>query len=564
MKRPKRWDVPFGEEMTADEVERLLRLDIFSEMDRMRFPKSCSLEDILRNDARVVHFETGDIIVREGDYGSSAFLILHGSTRVAIDALPRATLGRSPIGKKGIFQTLLQGLFPSAYAEVRTYGQTGLDRSLGQRVDGNETRVFLQDVPGVVDRYHTVRLGPGEIFGELAAMSRTPRTATVFADESTALLEIRWQGLRDIMKRNPGLKARINALYRANSLETHLSETPILKRLPEDTIHQIADATVFETHGNFEWHTQFERTKREEASQRIHAEPLICEEGHSIDGLVLVRSGFARISRRYGDGHRTRAYLAKGHLFGLEEIVFNWKYGRQRPWHNSLRTVGYVDILRIPVCEIERQVLTSLPESVINQLVSMADAVLAEPSRAEDEELETGLLEFVLDQRVLNGTQTMLIDTNRCTRCDDCVRACAATHDNNPRFTREGPRYDNYMVAHACMHCADPVCMIGCPSGAIGREIMTGTMLINDLTCIGCGICARSCPYENIKMVETRSPDGQFIRGEDTFQPIVKATKCDLCSGHWGGPACQRACPHDALVRIDLNDESHLLRWMKC
>ncbi|MEM8679124.1 MAG: 4Fe-4S dicluster domain-containing protein, partial [Planctomycetota bacterium] len=168
----------------------------------------------------------------------------------------------------------------------------------------------------------------------------------------------------------------------------------------------------------------------------------------------------------------------------------------------------------------------------------------------------------ILDERVLNGTQTMLIDMDRCTRCDDCVRACAATHDGNPRFTREGPIHDHFMVAHACMHCADPVCMIGCPTGAIGREIRTGTVLINDATCIGCATCANSCPYQNIKMVETRHPTGELMRDHETQQPIVKATKCDLCTSHWGGPACQRACPHDALVRIDLNDETRLVDWL--
>ena len=45
--------------------------------------------------------------------------------------------------------------------------------------------------------------------------------------------------------------------------------------------------------------------------------------------------------------------------------------------------------------------------------------------------------------------------------------------------------------------------MIGCPTGAIHRESATGVVMINDDTCIGCGTCAASCPYENIRMVET-------------------------------------------------------------
>ena len=60
------------------------------------------------------------------------------------------------------------------------------------------------------------------------------------------------------------------------------------------------------------------------------------------------------------------------------------------------------------------------------------------------------------------------------------------------------------MVANACMHCVDPVCMIGCPTGAIHRESIEGQVVINDRTCVGCATCANSCPYDNIQMVEIR------------------------------------------------------------
>jgi Fe-S-cluster-containing dehydrogenase component len=177
-------------------------------------------------------------------------------------------------------------------------------------------------------------------------------------------------------------------------------------------------------------------------------------------------------------------------------------------------------------------------------------------------EIDSRLLDFLADHRFLNGTQTMLINLDRCTRCDDCVRACAATHDNNPRFIRQGPKHDQIMVANACMHCVDPVCMIGCPTGAIGRDADTGTVRINDRTCIGCGTCANSCPYEAIRMVEIREPGGAFLVDEATKQPILKATKCDFCAGQLTGPACQNACPHDALVRVDMANLTGLARWL--
>jgi Fe-S-cluster-containing dehydrogenase component len=172
------------------------------------------------------------------------------------------------------------------------------------------------------------------------------------------------------------------------------------------------------------------------------------------------------------------------------------------------------------------------------------------------------VLEFLVERRLMNGTAAMVVDLDRCTRCDACVEACAATHDNNPRFVRHGHRLDNMMFANACMHCADPVCMIGCPTGAIHRLSQGGEVVINDRTCIGCGTCAQSCPYDNIRMVEVRLGDGSFIRDARTHAPILKATKCDLCSNQIGGPACQRACPHDALVRLDLRDPATLEAWL--
>ena len=62
-------------------------------------------------------------------------------------------------------------------------------------------------------------------------------------------------------------------------------------------------------------------------------------------------------------------------------------------------------------------------------------------------------------------------------------------------------------------------------------------------------------------MVEVRHSGGDFLRDETTHAPIVKATKCDLCVDQWGGPACQRACPHDALVRMDMRDVEKLAEW---
>jgi Fe-S-cluster-containing dehydrogenase component len=93
--------------------------------------------------------------------------------------------------------------------------------------------------------------------------------------------------------------------------------------------------------------------------------------------------------------------------------------------------------------------------------------------------------------------------------------------------------------------------MIGCPTGAIHRSEDGGVVAINDTTCIGCGTCAHSCPYENIVMVAIRDRAGRIVRDPKDREPIMKATKCDLCVDRSDGPACVQMCPQGATVRVN-------------
>jgi Fe-S-cluster-containing dehydrogenase component/CRP-like cAMP-binding protein len=564
--RPRRWDEPFGE-LTEADVDALLRIEPFCRMDAGTFPASSPLRGILLGDTRIGRYEPGDLVVREGDYGHSAFLVLSGTVRVVLERLDAQLLGRDMPPRRSWRQAVAQLWQNARLPEVRriTGRENSSNDAVGTRNDDAGARVFLQDVPRLLEETGTVQLGPGELFGELAALARTQRTATVFADGPAMLLEIRWQGLRDLMRRAPELRAHVDQLYRENSLRVHLRETPLLNDLPPHQLEEVAAATVFESYGNFDWYTDFGPTRRRDPNDQLAAEPLIAAEGDPPAGLLLVRSGFARLSRRHGHGQRTLAYLGKGQVFGLAELAESYKTGEVVPLRCSLRAVGYVDVLRIPRAVVLEAIL---PHSRmrINEL-PFQSAIRKEFTRRGgpseiDGRVDPRVLEFFSDHRFLNGTQTMLVNLDRCTRCDDCVRACAATHDNNPRFVRQGPKHDQLMVANACMHCIDPVCMIGCPTGAIGRDADSGTVWINDRTCIGCSTCANSCPYEAIRMVEIREPGGAFLVDEATQQPILKATKCDFCAGQITGPACQHACPHDALVRLDMSDLSGLVKWL--
>ncbi len=535
--------------MRDEDVAWLLSREPFAGLDATRFPAATPLLGILLNDARLVRCRPGDLIVREGDYGSSAFFVLEGAVRVALDDLPPALLGRREAPKKSLWGVIAQLWSNAREPEARDLSRYRDAAGLGRREsDAGDARVFLQDVPGVLDRHRTVRLESGEMFGELAALGRTPRTATVFADSDALLLEIRWQGLRDIRKHAPALKEFIDRRYRERSLKVQLGETPLLSGLSSDALQKVADATSFESFGSFDWYGSFKQ-KRGDVD-----EPLIAEEGHYPNGVILVRAGFARLSQRHGAGERTIGYLGKGRVFGLEELLAGADTGTAAPLRASLRALGYVDLLRIPTAIIEALVVPTLVRSRVSKSIAPSVAPSGLPS---------GVLDELVDRRFVNGTATMVIDLSVCTRCDDCVRACSQTHDGNPRFLRDGPVLgERFMVANACMHCVDPVCMIGCPTGAIHRTAIGGQVVINDATCIGCSTCANSCPYEAIRMVEVRTPRGTPLADAATGQPILKATKCDLCQEQLGGPACQRACPHDALRRVDMGDLPTLTAWM--
>ena len=93
--RPRRWDAAFSDDMTDADVVRLLALAPFRDMNPESFPGSAPLREVLRNDTRLRRFKKGEIIVREGDYGNSAFMVVAGAGQVVIaPGLPPSAVGR--------------------------------------------------------------------------------------------------------------------------------------------------------------------------------------------------------------------------------------------------------------------------------------------------------------------------------------------------------------------------------------------------------------------------------------------------------------------------------------
>jgi Fe-S-cluster-containing dehydrogenase component len=378
-------------------------------------------------------------------------------------------------------------------------------------------------------------------------------------------LEFSWEGLRDIMRYDSALKKQIDQIYRENSLKNFLRHHPLFSHLDEAGYVQLCQEAQLENYGEYNWSGSYLKLAKD-GEQAISAnEPVIVREGEYSNGIYLISAGFCRVSQKYGSGERTLNYIGAGSAFGYEEIVAHWNNPQQEAQSlYTLRSLGYAHLIFIPTPSLEKfanRALseTDFPTSPIPKIMRKpADAPTVDDADAPS----SSLMEFMAEHRFFNGTKSMVIDMDRCTRCDDCVRACASTHDGNPRFLRHGPMIDNLMIANACMHCIDPVCMIGCPTGAIHRTSFGGEVVINPATCIGCGTCAVNCPYDSIRMVEVRSGGGEFLVDEE-FQPILKATKCDLCVEQTSGPACRNACPHDALSRTDLTQVTSLTQWLK-
>ncbi|HAD58069.1 MAG TPA: hypothetical protein DCG12_02315 [Planctomycetaceae bacterium] len=545
--RPKRWDMPFSQEgghdadISDEDVEELLQLESFRNIDEKGFKKSVPLRDILRNDVRIQTYRAGDVIVRHGDWGSSAFLIMSGAAAVELDRGDGGVVKRQTKKKRrSLFQSFAQLWQNNRHREVRdreAAGQSNL------RSEDGVTRLYLSDVSAVLEDSKSATLEAGQWFGELAALGRTPRAATVIATDRSRLVEIRWQGLRDIMRfdRNGALKGQIDNVFRERALTSFLKTEPLFADLGSDDLRQLVSECELVTFGEYDTATPFRDLKSTDDS--ISDEPIIAEEGERASAVFLIRSGTARISRSHFHGRKTVGYLNPGRAFGLSEVIWGGKGDSQPKYEYRLSAIGYLNAVLIPATVIE---------ALANRKVISGPSGSAAGEYSESP-VQEHLLNFLVDQHYVQGTATMVIDLDRCTRCDDCVQACAVAHDNNPRFIRHGPVSGRHMIANACMHCADPVCMIECPTGAIHRDTNDGLVLINESTCIGCAQCANNCPFDAIRMVEVSTPSGGVIV-DAKGTPIMEATKCDLCQDQHGGPACQHACPHDALERVDLQN----------
>ena len=535
--RPKRWDNSFNEQggLATQEIERVLASPIFTRLNPQQFSERLSLHDIIKHDTRLRQFKDRQVICGQGDYDSSAYIVLSGQVGI-LSSEKQQSQTQDQLSKKSFWQKLAQVWNRSRYREVRDLN--------ARNTPADIPCIFIDTLPE-----NPLMVGAGELVGEIAALERSQRTATLYSVGEAELLEIRWQGLRDLMQRDAELKEFVLSRYRERSLFVELKNIPLLAGLEDSALEVLVAAATFQQYGSFDWYTSYKQLLKDRPEQRLQEEQVIIEQGDYLDGLLIVSAGFCRTTENTNNCERTVGYLGKHGLLGLDAIKEASQQGGAVTIKTNVRAIGYVDIITIPTQLVEQYILPLLMSST--------------SQAACHEHGESGLLEFLVDNRIINGTKTMVIDLERCVRCDECVKACETTHDGNSRFKRiPQAQHNRFMVANACMHCVDPVCMIGCPTGAIQRNKAGGEVIIDPQLCIGCGTCASNCPYDNISMVDIRDQHGHEILDQEKGKPLQQATKCDLCATQNNGPACQRACAHDALKRIDFHSLDEFNQWV--
>ncbi len=424
----------------------------------------------------------------------------------------------------------------------------------------------------------------GEYMGEHGMLTGQQRNVTVRAQTAAVVLEVPEQVMQRLMEIVPAVRGFFEQLNNARSIEAILKRMALFQGVSAVDIRQVAEQT---------------QVKRYDRDERLFSES--GAGGPARESMHILLEGFVKVARRTTAGtgrdktdERIIAYRQGGDYFagGLDLL------GDGRP-------VTVTAITRARVAEIPRPILMRLfaryPE--VNQRFTMRlqqyrDAAAAAQTGffdplahtgteivagPADAEARAGLRELV-GGGVVEGTEVLVIDLDLCIHCNECEEACARRHGHS-RMNRKGMVVGNISIATACRQCQDPVCML-CSRAGIAR-LPSGEVYITE-SCIGCGICAERCPYDNISIMtleeehEARSTWQQFSsffskgagkeRGRkllpmvsgptgpdplNVHQPVDAhgemrkkiAIKCDLCAGY-NNQACVQACPTSAAIRV--------------
>jgi Fe-S-cluster-containing hydrogenase component 2 len=126
----------------------------------------------------------------------------------------------------------------------------------------------------------------------------------------------------------------------------------------------------------------------------------------------------------------------------------------------------------------------------------------------------------------------ILVNEVACTGCGLCELVCSMSKEkeSNPAKSRihvERHMMEGTMIPRVCINCTAPPCVEVCPTGALRKDEVTGTVYLDYKVCTDCGDCVDACLVSALRL----TPEGNLI-------------KCDLCDGK---PECVRWCPTGAI-----------------
>ena len=391
----------------------------------------------------------------------------------------------------------------------------------------------------------TVPIGESSIFGEVGLISGRRRGATIRAADACICVEIPRMAALKLMSQVP------ESLETVNRITTERQVLQIFKSglTPSDISEVLAGAQVMDV-------------KPGEA---------IITEGDLSDDLYIIRSGSMIVEKTLAGRPVFISYVPAGSYSG--EMAMMERSPRSTTVKAAIRsTVG-----KLPA-EPFRELLKRKPEldKRMRSEMKARREINAFIESQQDKfagavDMYSSVANFLIKQGIGEATDVLLIDESLCIGCDNCEKACADSHDGLSRLNREaGTTFADIHVPTSCRHCEHPHCMSDCPPNAIRRG-PDGEVFISD-ACIGCGNCQRACPYGVIQMDKPPPPKPSLMKwmlfgmGPGPGQPDYEwrkkaaakqssespklAIKCDMCSGKSGGPACVRACPTGAAIRV--------------
>ncbi len=375
----------------------------------------------------------------------------------------------------------------------------------------------------------SLRLHEGEFFGEMSLLSGRRRSGTACAGADCVLIESPRREINKLLNSVPAVRRVLDQEFVVRAIRAAFAPNA-----PSSVLTPVAERAQI---------------------RRFRADEIIFREGDEADSLHLIRSGSVAVSQTIGGREVVRSYVAAGHYVGEMGLLGGTRRTATVRANVPTETVS-LDAEAFQTLLGANPQLRDEVQETVRRRVTANVRMQAQPNAGD-------LISFLVQQGLGEATDVLLIDEELCIGCDNCERACADTHGGTSRLDREaGPTFAHVHVPTSCRHCEDPHCMKECPPDAI-RRAPNGEVFIRD-NCIGCGNCERNCPYGVIHMAATRPRKDNWLAwllfglghapGEETIESdpdsAKKAVKCDMCKDLRGGPACVRACPTGAAIRV--------------